>query len=94
MLILRTHEICFITLHISSCVQLFLTEGKGVIVDPDHLEQEKEIGHGAYATVYRAQIKRQDEVSVCVCVCVCVCVMQGEREKELRFRDGRVKDIY
>ena len=43
-----------------SC-QLFLTEGKNVTVNSQDLCKEDPIGYGAFATVFKAKMKRKGE---------------------------------
>ncbi len=43
-------------------MQLFLTEGKEVLIDSNDLERGESIGRGAFATVYRASYKNGQEV--------------------------------
>ena len=44
--------------------QLFLTQGKDVLLNPQDLEREESIGKGAYATVFKARLKKpSDDVS-------------------------------
>lgn len=48
-------------------IQLFLTQGKDILMNPYDLVKEDSIGQGAFATVFKGKIKRTDR-EVCLCV--------------------------
>ena len=42
---------------------MFMTEGHHILVEPDKLQRGESIGKGAFATVYKAKMKKtSDEV--------------------------------
>ena len=43
-------------------MQLFLTQGREILVDSKDLERKESVGRGGYATVYRANYKNGQEV--------------------------------
>ena len=43
-------------------LQLFLTEGRDILVDSKDLERKESIGRGAFATVFRANYKSGQEI--------------------------------
>ena len=46
-----------------SSLQMFMTEGHHILVEPDKLQRGESIGKGAFATVYKAKMKKtSDEV--------------------------------
>lgn len=42
-------------------LQLFMTEGHHILVDPSNLERGENIGKGAFSTVYKAKMKKMTE---------------------------------
>lgn len=46
----------------NGCLQLFLTQGRDILVDSKDLEKKDSIGRGAFATVFRASYKNGQEV--------------------------------
>lgn len=47
----------------SLCVQLFLAQGKDILINSADCVEEGVLGQGAYATVFQVKIKRPGEVS-------------------------------
>ena len=47
----------------SLCMQLFLAQGKDILINSADCVEEGVLGQGAYATVFQVRVKRPGEVS-------------------------------
>ncbi len=58
---------------VSSAPQLFLTEGRDILVNPQDLIKEESIGHGGFSAIYQPRFRKKSG-EVCIYVCARACV--------------------